>query len=259
MNLQNTWIICQKELKGYFASPIAYGLMAFFALICGYFFYVATAFFVMQSTSQMMQSRGQSMPMDVADYVIRPVMSNVSVIGLFLIPMITMRLFAEEKRAGTIELLATSPIRDTEIVVGKWLAAVILYAAILGLAGINIALLFLYSKPELAPILISFLGLLLQGAGLLALGSFISNLTRNQIIAGAGTFAICLLLWVIGWAGEYEPSTISKILAYLSVTTHFENFAKGVLDTKDIIFYLSVIFFGLFLTVRSMESLRWRA
>ncbi|MBL8212313.1 MAG: ABC transporter permease subunit [Bryobacterales bacterium] len=258
MNPRNTWIICQKELKGYFASPIAYGLMAFFALICGYFFYAAVGWFVFQSTQQMMM-RGGAMPMDVADYVVRPVMGNVSVIGLFLIPMITMRLFAEEKRAGTMELLATSPVRDTEIVVGKWLAAVILYLAMLGIAALNLAILFLYSKPEVMPILISFLGLALQGAGLLALGAFISNLTRNQIIAGAGTFAICLLLWVIGWTSEYEQTTFSKVLAYISVTTHFENFAKGVLDTKDVIFYLSVIFFGLFLTVRSMESLRWRA
>ncbi len=258
MNPQNTWIICQKELKGYFASPIAYGLMAFFALICGYFFYAAVAWFVFQSTQQMMM-RGGAMPMDVADYVVRPVMGNVSVIGLFLIPMITMRLFAEEKRSGTIELLATSPIRDSEIVVGKWLASVILYLAILGIAALNLGILFIYSKPEVMPILISFLGLALQGAGLLAIGAFISNLTRNQIIAGAGTFAICLLLWVIGWTSEYEQTTVSKVLAYISVTTHFENFAKGVLDSKDVIFYLSVIFFGLFLTVRSMESLRWRA
>jgi ABC-2 type transport system permease protein len=257
MNLNSIWIICRKELKVYFASPIAYGLMAFFALICGYFFYAAVGWFVFQSTNQMMMGRG--MPMDVADYVIRPVMGNVSVIGLFLIPMITMRLFAEEKRSGTIELLATSPLRDVEIVLGKWLAAVILYAAILAIAVVNIALLFFFSQPEIKPILVSFLGLLLQGAGLLALGTFISNTTRNQIIAGAGTFAICLLLWVIGWASEYEATTISKILGYISVTSHFENFAKGVLDTKDVIFYLSVIFFGLFLTTRSVESMRWRA
>lgn len=257
MNVHSIWIICWKELKGYFASPIAYGLMAFFALICGYFFYAAVGWFVFQSTQMMMMGRG--MPMDVNDYVIRPVMGNVSVIGLFMIPMITMRLFAEEKRSGTIELLATSPVRDIEIIIGKWLSAVLLYICILGIAGLNLSILFLYSKPDIKPILVSFLGLLLQGACLLAVGTFISNTTRNQIIAGAGTFAVCLLLWVVGWVAEYEGTTFSKILAYISVTSHFENFAKGVLDTKDVIYYLSVIFFGLFLTSRSMESLRWRA
>lgn len=258
MNLQNTWIICQKELKGYFASPIAYGLMAFFALICGYFFYAAVGWFVFQSTQQMMM-RGGAMPMDVADYVIRPVMGNVSVIGLFLIPMITMRLFAEEKRSGTIELLVTSPIRDWEIILGKWLAALLMYAAILGVALLNMLILFAYGSPDWKPMLIGYLGLLLQGGALLALGTFISNTTRNQIVAGVATFAICLLLWVLDWVTSFETAAWAKVVGYMSVLTHFEPFSKGVIDTKDVVFYLSLIFLGLFLTARSLESLRWRS
>lgn len=255
--MNNIWIICRKELKSYFASPIAYGLMAFFALICGYFFYAATAIFVVRGAEMQMMGRG--MPMDVNEWVIRPVMMNVSVIGLFLIPMITMRLFAEEKKTGTIELLATSPVRDVEIIVGKWLAAVILFAAILAISALDLSILFLYGKPEVKPILVSYLGLLLQGACLLAIGTFISNTTKNQIIAGAGAFAVCLLLWVLDWVGATDSGTVGKVISYLSVTGHYENFSKGVIDTKDIVYYLSVIFFGLFLTVRSMESLRWRA
>jgi ABC-2 type transport system permease protein len=251
------WIICKKELKSYFASPIAYGLMAFFALIFGYFFYAAVAIFVVRGTE--MQMMGRSMPMDLNEWVVRPVMMNVSVIGLFIIPMITMRLFAEEKKTGTIELLATSPVTDVQIILGKWLAAVLLYAAILGISAFDLAILFLYGKPDGMPILISYFGLLLQGSCLLAIGAFISNCTRNQIIAGAGTFVVCLLLWVLDWVAAYDTSTTGKVISYLSVTGHFENFAKGVLDSKDVVYYLSLIFLGLFLTTRSMESLRWRA
>ncbi|MEN6601044.1 MAG: ABC transporter permease subunit, partial [Bryobacteraceae bacterium] len=127
--MKNVWIICRKELKSYFVSPIAYGLMAFFAAISGYFFYIATAIFVTRGIESQMMGRG--MPMDLNEWIVRPLLMNVSVIGLFLIPMITMRLFAEEKRSGTIELLATSPVRDMEIILGKWFAALIMYACIL--------------------------------------------------------------------------------------------------------------------------------
>ena len=255
--MRNILTIYRKELKSYFASPIAYLLMAVFALIFGYFFYVATAIFAQRGMESQMMGRGG--PMDMNEWVIRPLLMNVSVIGLFLIPMITMRLFAEEKRSGTMELLMTSPVRDMEIILGKWCAAVSLYAGILMISALNLVFLFMYGKPDWRPILVGYLGLLLQGGALLAVGAFISTMTRNQIIAGGGTFAACLLLWILDWVSSYETATWAKVLTYLSVVTHFEPFSKGVLDTKDVIFYLSVIFFGLFLTARSMESLRWRA
>jgi ABC-2 type transport system permease protein len=197
--------------------------------------------------------------MDVNEWVVRPILMNVSIIGLFLIPMITMRLFAEEKSRGTIELLMTSPVRDIEYILGKWLAAVVLYASILAISAIHVAMLFLYGQPDLMPILTGYLGLLLQGGCLLAIGTFISTTTRNQIIAGVATFAICLMLWVLDWISSYETAAWAKAVAYMSVVTHFEPFAKGVIDSKDVIFYLSMTFLGLFLTARSVESLRWRA
>ncbi|MEP7364582.1 MAG: ABC transporter permease [Acidobacteriota bacterium] len=255
--MTNVWVICQKELKSYFSSPIAYGLMAFFALVSGYFFYAAVAIFV--SRGMEMQMMGRGMPMDVNEWVVRPVLSNVSVIGLFMIPMITMRLFAEEKRSGTIELLMTSPVRDWEIILGKWSAALLMYSAILGVSLLNMAVLFAYGKPDWKPLLVGYLGLILQGGCLLALGTFLSTTTKNQIVAGAGTFAICLMLWVISWLTEFNTESYAKVIGYLSVVTHFESFAKGVIDTKDLIFYASMIFFGLFLSARSLESLRWRS
>ncbi len=255
--MRNIWVICQKELRSYFASPVAYLLLTMFALIFGFFFWNSVGYFNMMSLES--QMRGGGMPMSVNEYVIRPLLSNVSVIGLFFIPMITMRLFAEEKRMGTIELLATSPIRDLEVILGKWFAAVILYAVLLLFTAANFAFLFKYGNPDWRPLAIGYLGLLLQAGGLLAVGTFISTLTKNQIIAGAATFGACLMLWVLEWVAGYETATWAKVLAYMSVITHFESFGKGVLDTKDAVYYVSLIFLGLFLTSRSMESLRWRS
>ena len=255
--MRNVWTIYRRELKSYFASPIAYLLMVVFSLIFGYFFYVATAIFVTRGMeSQMM---GRSTPMDVNEWVIRPLLMNISVIALFMIPMISMRLFAEEKRSGTIELLMTSPIRDAEILLGKWFAALTMFATVLAISAINLGFLFAYGKPDWQPILIGYLGLLLQGGALLAIGTLISTMTKNQIVAGGATFTVCLLLWILDWVSSYETAVWAKVLSYLSVVTHYEPFSKGVLDSRDVIFYLSVIFLGLFLTARSMESARWRA
>jgi ABC-2 type transport system permease protein len=255
--MRNAWIICRKELGSYFVSPVAYLLLTMFGLIFGFFFWNALGFFVVESVE--MQMRGQMSPMNLNEQVIRPLLSNVGVIGLFFIPMITMRLFAEEKRTGTIELLATSPIRDLEIIVGKWLAAMLLYSCLLLFTAVNFAFLFRYGNPDWKPLALGYLGLLLQAGALLAIGTFISTLTKNQIIAGAATFGVELLLWVIAWVGEYETATWARVLSYMSIITHFESFGRGVLDSKDAIFYLTVIFLGLFFTARSMESLRWRS
>jgi len=255
--MRNIWIICRKELRSYFVSPIAYLLLAMFATVFGFFFWNAVGYFSYIGVEA--QMRGEAFPLNVNEQVIRPLVSNVSVIGLFLIPMITMRLFAEEKRTGTIELLATSPVRDVEIILGKWLAAVLLYAAILFLTALNFVWLFKYGNPDWRPLAVAYLGLLLQAGMLLAIGTFISTLTRNQIIAGAATFGVCLLLWVLEWVSGFESATWARVMAYLSVLTHFESFGKGLLSLKDAVFYVSAIFFGLFLTARSLESLRWRS
>jgi ABC-2 type transport system permease protein len=199
------------------------------------------------------------MPMDVNEWVIRPLLMNISVIGLFVTPMISMRLFSEEKFSGTIELLMTSPVRDLEVILGKWLGALTLYASLLAVSALNLGLLFFYGRPDWKPILVGYLGLLLQGGCLLAIGAFISTMTRNQIVAALITFDLCLLLWVLDWVSSYEAAGWARVMAYVSVLTHFEPFSKGVLDSKDVIFYLSMIFLGLFLTSRSLESLRWRA
>jgi ABC-2 type transport system permease protein len=255
--MRNIWIILRKELHSYFVSPIAYLLLTMFGLIFGFFFWNALGIFVIRGME--MQMSGQTFPMNINEQIIRPLLSNVSVVGLFFIPMITMRLFAEEKRTGTIELLVTSPIRDAEVIIGKWLAALSLYACMLLFTALNFGFLFRYGHPDWKPLLVGYLGLLLQAGGLLAIGTFISTLTKNQIVAGAATFGVCLMLWIVGWVGSYETATWAQVLSYLSVVTHFQSFAKGVIASKDAVFYATVIFLGLFLTTISMESLRWRS
>jgi len=255
--MRNIWVICRKELRSYFVSPVAYVLFVMFALIFGWFFWNMLGAFVFYSMAS--QMRGEMTPMNVNEQILRQLLGNMNVVGLFFIPVITMRLFAEEKRNGTIELLATSPIQDFEVILGKWLAAVALYAGMLLLTGLNLAFVFKYGNPDWRPMAVGYLGLLLQASALLAIGTFISSLTKNQIIAGAASFGVCLLVFVLGWASGYETSTWAQVLSYMSVTSHMESFTKGVLDSKDAVYYVTVIFLGLFLTARSLESLRWRS
>ena len=254
-SLRNISTIAGKELRGYFASPIAWVMMGLFALIFGFFFISYLTWFVQNS----MQSQfGGAPQMHVNERLIRNLLSNASVIVLFLLPMITMRTYSEEKRSGTIELLLTSPLKDLEIVLGKFIGAVGLYAALLVVTLFYLAILFVYGNPEWRPLVAGYLGLLLLGGCFISLGLFISSTTKNQMVAGAATFILSLLFWIVSWPADSSGPTIGAILRYLSITEHFDDFGKGVIDTKHVIFYLSFIAFGLFLTLRSVDSERWR-
>jgi len=255
--MRSIWIICRRELNSYFSSPIAWLLLTMYSIIFGYFFWNLVSLFIQQGME--MQMMGQPTTMNVNEQIISPLLANNAFLEILFIPLITMRLFAEEKRNGTIELLATSPVRDIEIILGKWFAALILYCWLLLYTGLNFAFLFRYGNPDWKTTLVAYLGLILQGAALLAIGTFISTLTRNQIIAGALTFGACLLLWVFAWVTSYNSAAWASVLSYMSVLPHSESFDRGVLELKDAVYYVSVIFLGLFLTNRSMESLRWRS
>ena len=253
--MRGTWTICRKELTSYFASPIAYAVMALYAVVFGLFFYSAVAFFA----NPQFQAQTMGRPLNIHEMVIAPVLMNTSVIGLFFIPMMTMRLFAEEKRSGTIELLATSPVSDLAIIIGKWLSALILYTSVWLVSSFSVLYLFIWGKPDWKPVLISYLGVLLQGAALLAIGTFLSTMTKNQIIAGVAGFAVSILLWVVNWLGQIDSGVMGTVFNRLSIVTHLEPFSKGVLDTKDVTYFVSLTFLGLFLSARSLESLRWRS
>jgi ABC-2 type transport system permease protein len=185
----------------------------------------------------------------------------MAVVGLFILPMLTMRLFAEEKRQGTMELLATSPLTDWEIILGKFTGALGLYAVMIAAGFLNVLLLWAYAPtpPEWKPILSGALALLLVGGSFIALGLFLSSVTKNQIIAGALGFCLALIFWILSWFDQPMGDATMKVVGYLGVTNHMEDMVKGVLDTKDIVFYLSFIVFGLFITQQTLESQRWRA
>jgi gliding motility-associated transport system permease protein len=254
--VRNVLGIAEKELRSYFASPIAYIIVGFFALLFGVFFYVYLMAFVRQS-EQMMQFGGGG-GVNVNQMMIRGLFQNTAVIILFVMPIITMRTYSEEKRSGTIELLLTSPVTDLEIILGKFIGALGLYAAMLLVTMLYILVLFKVGNPEWRPIIAGYVGLLLMGGCFLSTGLFISSLTKNQIVAGFLTFATFLLLWIINWFSESSGPTARDLLNYLSITEHFDDFARGIIDTKHVVYYLSFITFGLFLTAKSVDSERWR-
>ena len=254
--MSNVIAIAHKELKSYFASPIAYIVIGFFVLLFGFFYYTLLMIFNQQS----MQMAGfQGAPVqNVNDQMIRPLFLNASVIVLFVLPMITMRTYSEEKRSGTIELLLTSPLTDFQIIMGKFLGAMALYGAMLAVTFIHMGILYAFGSPEWIPIATGYLGMLLMGGCFISAGLLISSLTKNQIVAGMITFAVFLLLWVINWIGSFTGPTTKAVLDYLSITNHLDDFTRGILDTKHLIYYLSFIAFGLFLTARSVDTERWR-
>jgi len=256
--MSNILAIAHKELKSYFNSPIAYIVIGFWALLYGYFFVALLNYFVRQSMQMGQMGMQGPQAMNLNQQLIRPLLQNVLILILFLMPMVTMRSYSEEKRSGTIELLLTSPLTDFQIIMGKFLGAMALYSAMLAVTLIHVGFLFVYGRPEWKPLVTAYLGLLLMGGCFISIGLFISSLTKNQIVAGAATFGVFLLLWVIDWIGQSLGPTGESILKYMSMTEHLDDFVKGVIDTKHLVYYLSFIAFGLFLTVRSVDTERWR-
>src|SRR5467141_421995 len=175
--------------------------------------------------------------MNVNQQLIRPLLQNVTILILFVMPMVTMRTYSEEKRSGTIELLLTSPLTDFQIIMGKFLGALALWVIMLLVSMIHLAILFVYARPALKPLASAYLGLLLLGGCFISVGLFISSLTKNQIVAGMTTFAVFLFLWVITWIGSFSGPTINQLTNYLSIINHFDEFGKGVSDTTHAIYY----------------------
>ena len=247
-----------KELRVYFTSPMAYVVIAVFLLINGYLFYNIVLFTINQSM-QLIRLQGAMPQINANELIFRPVFHNMAVIMILTLPMLTMRLLAEEKKVKTAELLMTSPISIIEILLGKYLAAFLIFAVMLLLTGFMPALMGLYGKLQWGSILTGYLGLLMLGGVFLSFGLLASSLTENQIIAGFVGFGLLLLLWLMGWASQGAGDTaLGSVLSYLSIGEHFENFSKGLIDTGDLVYLLSLIAVGLFLTHRVIESQRWK-
>jgi ABC-2 type transport system permease protein len=252
--MRNVIAIAEKELRSYFSSPLGYIIIGFFALLYGWFFVFLLRYFVQAS----MQLGGGQQSINVNQMMIRPLLQNVTILILFVLPGITMRTYSEEKRSGTMELLLTSPLTDLEIILGKFFGAMGLFAVMLGVTLIPIGMLFMYGRPEWKPLVTAYIGMLLLGGCFVAVGLFISSLTKNQIVSFVVTFAVFLFLWVITWVGSALGPTGEKLATYLSIIDHLDDFTKGVIDTSHVVYYLSFIAFGLFLTAKSVDSERWR-
>ncbi len=258
--MRNAIAIAAREIRAYFVSPVAYVVLTGFLLLSGWFFFnlLARFSYLVQVYSGMQRASGELERLNLNDFVISPLLHNLSVVLVILIPVITMRTFAEEKRLGTFELLLTSPLRVGEIVAGKFLGALAFVTIMLAGTLIYPLLLIIYGNPEGWIMISGYLGLFLVAATYLSIGLLTSSVTENQIIAAVSCLVALLLLYVINWPADTSTPTIGAVLHYLSVTEHFGEFVKGVIDSRAVMYFLSVIGAALFLTHRSIESLRWR-
>ena len=255
--MKGLYAIFRKETANFFVSPIAYAVIAIFLLVSGFFFWANVSFMSLVS----LQAANNPMiaeRINLTDVVIRPLVQNMSIVLLFVMPLLTMRLFSEEKKSGTIELLLTYPVTDLAILFGKFLASALLLLVMLAGTLPFVVLLFGIGDPDPGTLLSGYLGLLLMGAAFMALGIFISSLTENQIIAAAVSFGSALLFWVLSWSSTLSGEKVGAVLRQLSILEHLESFNKGILALSDLSFFVLFIAFFLFLTLRSLETNRWR-
>lgn len=280
--MKNVLAIAEREVRTYFTSPLAYVIVGIFLMLSGYIFWASLLRF-----SLLCQQYGNNPyvfnQLNVNDMVIRPLFGSMGVIFLLMIPVITMRLLAEERKTGTAELLFTCPITTGQVILGKYLGAAFLLLVMLG-ATLSYPLLIMASSatPDLKPTLVGYLGVFLFGLALLGIGLLVSAMTENQIIAAVGAFGAFLMLWAVSWVADSLTVTLAgllntasfglweklklglggpslgDLLNKISITEHLNDFRKGLLDTEHVVFYLSVVFFSLFLTQRVVESRRWR-
>ena len=250
--------VLRKELTTYFATPIFYLMGFFFLLVEGFLFFFIYFNYFRTASFQVAQNPQLAAMLDPFQVVFRSFFEDLGFILLLLTPILTMRLLAEEKRAGTAELLFTYPIPDWGVIMGKFLAAFAVFATFLVFTVVYPVMFAFLTRMDWGQIASGYLGVLLLGGATLALGLFASSLTANQIIAAISAFALLLLFWLIG-APQEMGSAGGGILGALSLRDHLPNLAKGVIDTKDLLYYLCFAFFFLFLTKRQLESRRWRA
>lgn len=256
--MTKVFALYRRELSYYFQSPVAYAVTTIFLLLSGYFFYNLLGYFNLESM-QAMQSPMQARMLSLTSSVLSPLFGNMSSVLLLLLPLITMRLFSEERRSGSAELLFTYPVSDTEVIMGKFLAAVTVHAVMLAMTLPFPALLYHLASPEAGPVLSGYLGLFLMGVAFVAMGLFFSALSESQLVAGALTFACALLFLVIGLITPFVGGAAAAVLAQLSMVRHLEGMARGVIDTNDLVFYLNLTVFFLFMCARVLDSARWRS
>ena len=255
--MKNSWIIAKRDLGSFFNSPIFYVITTVFLIIYSYIFVNILSFFSMQSM-QSGQLQQMGIALNINEMVIEPSFQNMAVVLLLIIPIVTMRSFAEEKKSKTFRLLLSSPVHLKEIIWGKFLACMIVITVMVLISSYSIGFLFMIGEPDIGPVLTGYLGILLTAGCYVSIGIFASSLTENQIVAAIITFGFSLFMWVIGCGAQTANSTTGQVLQYLSVIEHMDRFLKGMIETSDLAYFLSFIIFGLFLCYRTLDSNRWR-
>ena len=237
--MKNTSAIAWREIKTYFTSPMAYIIMAVYTAIAAYYFVTSISGVLPEAT-------------------IRGFLIPSTLIFSLLSPLITMRLLAEEQKLGTLELLMTAPLKEYEIVLGKFIASLLTLISTLVPTVYLVMLLVMFGSPDLGPIFTGYLGLILFGRATLSLGLFASSLSPNQIVGAVLAMGVLIILSVIDLASNYVGGIFVTLVDQVSITNHFEDFSRGIIDTHDVVYYLLFTSFLLFLTIRSLESRRWR-
>ena len=240
--MKNTLAIAGKEFKSYLASPMAYVVTGIFLAATGFFF----------GTSPLRQIPAWYTETSLSDFL-----PAAAFLILLFAPLLTMRLLAEERKLGTIELLLTAPVRDSEVILGKFLGSVIILTVMLGLTLYYPLLLKIFGDPDIGPIVTGYIGLLLIGYAALAIGIFASSLTSNQIVAAVVAMGILLGLYFVGFASTFLPKALGDVIGYFSLSRYFPDFMRGIIDTRGIVYYLSICGLFIFLAVRSLENSRW--
>lgn len=249
--------IYRRELSYFFNSIVAYVVIMIFVLLGGYFFYNLVAFFNLLSV-RALQNPAAAARLSVTQGVLQPLFGNLSVAMLLIIPLLTMRLLAEERKSGTAELLFTYPISDWDAILGKYLATGTVFVTMLALTGLFPLMLSRHVDLEWGAVASSYTGLFLLGMAFIAMGLFFSSISENQVVAGILTFGCALLFLIIGWITPFVSQTMAQVVAQLSILKHFDNFSKGVIDTNDLVYYANFSAFFLFLCSRILDSNRWR-
>lgn len=246
-----------KELSIYFTSPIFYVIAGIFICISGIFFYNAATYVSLLATriAQYQVETG----VDMNEIFLQPIFADMSMLLVFIVPIISMRLYSEERSQGTIELLFTYPVSDLSVLAAKYLAGLSILVCILAITTVLMVLMTTFTAPDWGVVLSSYIGLVLMGGAILSLGVFASSLTKNQIVAAALTLGMVLGFWVIGWfAGAVPNTALSTFLQEISLISHSSRFFKGMISVKDIVFYVCFSFFFLSITLRVLDSHRWR-
>ncbi len=244
--MKNAWVIAKRDLGSFFNSPIFYVVTTVFLVIYSWMFFQILSEF-------------SSINMQAAQHIVITIsLQNVALVLLMLIPVLTMKSFAEEKKSKTIALLMSSPVRAIEIVIGKFTACMLVVFIMLFLSSYSVIALLIFGKPELGPILTGYLGLLLMSGCFISIGVCASSLTDNQIIAAVLSFGFSLFMWIIQWGTQTAGPELAEVLNYLSLIDHLNRFLEGIPNSSDFIYYISFIGFCLFLTHRVLDSGRWR-